>query len=275
MLAAPPASAPRIEQPAALVREMRARKMERVRPLLRDDMQVLTREDGVVDSLTPELREQFGVIDTENVSSLPYDQMIHDFIAPHADGLVLDCGAGLRPVYHENVVNYEIVAYSSTDVIGVAEKLPFKDSSFDAVISMAVLEHVKYPFVAAAEITRVLKPGGKLMACVPFLQPLHGYPHHYFNMTHTGLATLFEDGIAVDRQDVSLGTSPIFTLTWFLSSWASGLKSSTRKDFLDMRVRDLVKPPEQLVLHPFCLELTPEKNLELASATFLYGTKTG
>jgi hypothetical protein len=26
---------------------------------------------------------------------------------------------------------------------------------------------------------------------VPFLQPLHGYPHHYYNMTGEGLRNLF------------------------------------------------------------------------------------
>ena len=252
---------------------MRAAKMARVRPLLRENPDLVMRDDGVVDSLTPALREEFAVIDTENVSSLPYDATIYEFLEPHKDGLVLDCGAGLRPVYLENVVNYEIVDYASTDVIGVAERLPFKDDSFDAIISMAVLEHVKYPFAAAKEIVRVLKPGGKLMACVPFLQPLHGYPHHYFNMSHSGLRTLFEDGMDVDRQDVSLGTSPVFTLTWFIKSWASGLRRETREEFLNMSVRDFLKQPEELVLKPFCLELTPDKNFELASATFLYGTK--
>jgi len=87
--------------------------------------------------------------------------------------LVLDCGAGFRDMYYPNVVNYEIVAYPTTDVLGVGEELPFKDNSFDVVISVAVLEHVRYPWRCADEIARVLKSGGTLVAMVPFLQPLH------------------------------------------------------------------------------------------------------
>jgi hypothetical protein len=34
---------------------------------------------------------------------------------------------------------------------------------------------------------------------VPFLQPLHGYPHHYFNMTHMGVRSLFEDQIEIEQ----------------------------------------------------------------------------
>ena len=87
----------------------------------------------------------------------------------------------------DNVVNYEIVDYDTTDVIGLGDTLPFNDCVFDAVISIAVLEHVRYPFACAAEIVRVLKRGGELECSVPFLQPLHGYPHHYYNMTSQGL----------------------------------------------------------------------------------------
>ncbi len=104
-------------------------------------------------------------------------------IKKHQNGFIVDCGVGCREIYCPNVVNFEIVAYSSTDVRGVGEKLPFNDNSFDAVIFIAVLEHVKDPWLLAKEIVRVLKPGGDLICCVPFFQPLHSYPHHYYNMT--------------------------------------------------------------------------------------------
>jgi predicted SAM-dependent methyltransferase len=90
-------------------------------------------------------------------------------IARHADGILLDCGAGQRNVYHDNVVNCEIVDYDSTDLTGISEKLPFKDSTVDGVISIAVLEQVRDPFASAAEMVRVLKPGGDIACEVPFL----------------------------------------------------------------------------------------------------------
>ena len=79
---------------------------------------------------------------------------------------------GRRAVYFDNVVNFEIVPYDTTDVRGVGEELPFRDASFDAVVSIAVLEHVKDPFRCAREIARVLKPGGELICAVPFLPAL-------------------------------------------------------------------------------------------------------
>lgn len=43
---------------------------------------------------------------------------------------------------------------------GRLEKLPFKDASFDCVISLWVFEHVEDPLNVFKEIHRVLKPGG-------------------------------------------------------------------------------------------------------------------
>ena len=98
------------------------------------------------DYLTDELREAFHIVNTANVSRHGYDEITQSIIARHKDGLVLDCGAGSRPVYHDNVVNFEICAYESTDVRGVGERLPFRDGVFDAVVSLNVLEHVRAPF---------------------------------------------------------------------------------------------------------------------------------
>ncbi|OYW00913.1 MAG: hypothetical protein B7Z58_13680 [Acidiphilium sp. 37-64-53] len=90
-----------------------------------------------------------------------------------------------------DVVNVEIGDYPSTDVPAIGEALPFKDNSFDVALSLAVLEHVDDPFKCAQEVLRVVTPGGELLIDVPFLQPVHGFPYHYYNMTAQGLAILF------------------------------------------------------------------------------------
>lgn len=51
-----------------------------------------------------------------------------------------------------------------------AEQLPFENESFDAVTSLQVLEHVKNPDRVIAEVSRVLRPGGKFfISCENYL----------------------------------------------------------------------------------------------------------
>jgi SAM-dependent methyltransferase len=250
--------------------DLKQKKLAFIEPLLRADLPREKRE-SCYDFLTPELRAEFSIIDTSAVSSNGYDGEIIELI--QRNDLVLDCGAGYRPTYYENVVNFEIVEYPSTDVVGVGEVLPFKDASFDAVISNAVLEHVKYPWVCAAEIVRVLKPGGELFCSVPFLQPLHGYPHHYFNMTSSGLKTVFGDEIEVVSQYVAESTLPIWSLSWILRNWHDGLPEIERQGFSELTVGELMGSPESFLERPFVTQLPEDKNFELASATVLLGRK--
>ena len=50
--------------------------------------------------------------------------------------------------------------------LGSAEALPFGDRSFDAALAQLVLHFVAEPSSAAAEMRRVLRPGGIAAACV-------------------------------------------------------------------------------------------------------------
>ena len=52
-------------------------------------------------------------------------------------------------------------------VISDIENLPFKDNSFDIVLSLWVLEHLGNPKLAFSEIKRVLKKGGKFLFVTP------------------------------------------------------------------------------------------------------------
>jgi SAM-dependent methyltransferase len=51
-------------------------------------------------------------------------------------------------------------------VNGVGERLPLADGSFDLVISWDVVEHVQDPERLIAEISRVLRPGGRALVTV-------------------------------------------------------------------------------------------------------------
>jgi len=52
-------------------------------------------------------------------------------------------------------------------IIGNPAQLPFDSESFDTVLSLGVLECLKKDLKAVREISRVLKPGGKLIISVP------------------------------------------------------------------------------------------------------------
>lgn len=251
---------------------LRRRKLSRLEPFLRTDLPRTTTR-GKPDFLSAALRRETQIADTVNVSSNIYNAEVEALIRRHADGLVLDCGAGKRGRYYEHVVNFEIVDYDTTDVVGVGTALPFQDATFDAVLSIAVLEHVRDPFRCAAEIVRVLKPGGTLFCNVPFLSPLHAYPHHYFNMTHQGLRALFEPAMVIHRHEVSETDLPIWGLSWMLRSWAEGLSEPARARFLGLTVKDLMADPHAFLDADFVRGLSEEKNFELATCTTLTASK--
>jgi SAM-dependent methyltransferase len=256
----------------AQLTRMRDRKLRHLERHFRSD---LARRSvaGRPSFLTAELEKIAGIAPTEFVSANSYDPDLWALIEADADGLILDCGAGRRDMYLSNVVNYEIVPYDTTDVLGVAEVLPFQDHTFDGIISVAVLEHVKYPFQCAREICRVLKPGGWLYCCVPFLQPYHGYPHHYFNMTHQGVRVLFESAIDIERQYVNPALTPIWSLCWIVGEWAASLPADLREAFLDLSLRDLASGAAPHADAPYVRALSETKKLELASATILVGRR--
>jgi SAM-dependent methyltransferase len=114
--------------------------------------------------------------------------------------LMLELGAGRESSSAANVVRTDAFVFSAEhlDVVADAHVLPFPDASFDFVFSLAVFEHLHSPWLAAAEIARVLRPGGRVFTLCAFLQPLHGYPDHYFNATESGLRRLFSDDFEVE-----------------------------------------------------------------------------
>lgn len=112
---------------------------------------------------------------------------------------VLDVGCGYKPYYPffaEKDVEYvgaDLIDSGFVDVLAEADRLPFEDASFDAVISTQVFEHIPEPALTAKEIYRVLKPGGAALITIPFVWEQHDWPHDYWRFTADGIRRLLAD----------------------------------------------------------------------------------
>jgi SAM-dependent methyltransferase len=112
--------------------------------------------------------------------------------------MVVDLGCGDQPyafLAHSQNLEYVGVDLSLAHtprptVCADSLQLPFKDDSFDTVLSTQVIEHVPDPFVMLREMCRVLKPAGHLILTAPQAWPLHEEPHDFFRYTRFGLAEL-------------------------------------------------------------------------------------
>jgi SAM-dependent methyltransferase len=200
---------------------------------------------------------------------------LRDVGAQHLDldggGLFLDAGAGWPPVSHEAMVELEVERYPSTNVVADAHELPFVDGAFDGVMSHAVMEHVQDPERYSLELLRVVRPGGVFVVHSAFLQPVHAYPHHYFNTTLEGLRHLFRSA-TIHEAGVAPFQQPWVALDWILQVYAAGLHESERERFLDQRIRDLVTAGEQRPLASFT-QLRPETIEELAAGVYVVGER--
>jgi SAM-dependent methyltransferase len=137
----------------------------------------------------------------ESTLSLIPGAAVGEFLAAHRDlirGRLLDAGAGNQPYrdWYSGLVD-ECVAIDAApieglDALAMIDRLPLREQSFDTVLATEVLEHVEDAERAAAEIFRVLRPGGYLLATVPYLYPTHEPPYDYRRFTHFGLQKLLE-----------------------------------------------------------------------------------
>jgi SAM-dependent methyltransferase len=138
-------------------------------------------------------------------------------ILQRGEEFILHLGAGATVTKYPNCVEMEHRIFRHTDVVGDAHALPFRADVFDRVFAFNVFEHLREPKRAAAEIWRVLKPGGRVIIHTAFLQPLHEAPFHFYNATEFGVREWF-DAFAIEHCGVSGNFSPAYAIAFLMSN---------------------------------------------------------
>jgi SAM-dependent methyltransferase len=70
--------------------------------------------------------------------------------------------------------------YTPLDYESDITAIPVPDGSFDVVLCTEVLEHVPKPVAAVREMSRILRPGGRLLLSAPLGSHLHQEPYHFY-----------------------------------------------------------------------------------------------
>lgn len=104
-------------------------------------------------------------------------------------GKVLDIGSSYcePPSYYEffncqkmtKKILIDRYKHKKPDIVGDAQNLPFKDTSFNTVICFNLIEHVPDPYRVIQEAARVLKKNGQAFFYAPYLTALHSEQKNY------------------------------------------------------------------------------------------------
>ena len=110
---------------------------------------------------------------------------------------VLVVGAGHDPYRHlfpkvELYTTLDVVRGGAINVVGDAAALPFRAETYDCVVALEVMEHVRTPEKLIEEAYRVLSVGGTLIVSVPFMYHQHADPYDFWRPTSTALEQLLD-----------------------------------------------------------------------------------
>lgn len=196
---------------------------------------------------------------------------------PREGKTVMNMGSGSEKFYQklykdidEDIVRIGLPLTGKIDIYGDAMDFPIKPDCIDLLISSSVFEHIKNPELAASELNRICKKGGKIYVEIPFLRAYHMEPIDYQRYTISGIEELFKrHGFELIEKGVCSGTFNAMALIWvdFVKMISPiGLKFISRFFF-------------SWLLHPFKyldrLFENSKRSKYLACNFYYYGKKIG
>lgn len=131
------------------------------------------------------------------ISSL--DEFERDYVKP-APGPALIVGSKIyrdkpdRRKLHRDAIGVDMLEGEGVDfVVDLEEPLPIwlTGRNFAHIECMSVLEHSRRPWLLAANLERMLEPGGTIFVSVPFCWRIHAYPDDFYRFTPAGIRAIF------------------------------------------------------------------------------------
>ena len=98
--------------------------------------------------------------------------------------------------YRVEYIGYDYDAGPGVGVTHDLHRIITKDDkmfgAYDLIFCLETFEHVRNPYLAMANLAKMLKPDGLLVLSVPYFFQWHARPH-YWGITPDGLGALLED----------------------------------------------------------------------------------
>ncbi|QQP88682.1 methyltransferase domain-containing protein [Skermanella sp. TT6] len=194
-----------------------------------------------------------------------------DYVAralPEARILVTGAGDKRYPdLPNVRYVYTDVILGQGADHVCDLHDLPFADATFDAVIAVAVLEHVADPYRCVAEIARVLKPGGYVYSVTPFMQQVHMGRYDFTRFTFLGHRRLFRHFTEI-KAGMALG--PAGALAWSFEYFVLSF-------FRGRRARKYARAAAKVATLPLKyldrVLAKREGSLDAAGGVYFFGTK--
>lgn len=136
----------------------------------------------------------------------PVKDFVEEFLKDKHFTKVLEVGSrdvgpgSIKPTFldhYEEYIGLDMIDGAEVDIIADAENLLelWPDETFDCVVCVETLEHVKNPVKIVENMRHVLKSGGWMIITTPGLHhPEHGWPSDYYRFLENTYRDVFFDG---------------------------------------------------------------------------------